>query len=82
MRLDRALVARGLVRSRDRAAELVTDGLVTVDGRVVRKPSTEVPDSARLAAAVDPYVSRAAHKLAGALDDSATPIGRRVLCAT
>ncbi len=81
MRLDRALVARGLVRSRDRAAELVTDGLVTVDGRVVRKPSTEVPDSARLAAAVDPYVSRAAHKLAGALDDSATPVGRRVLDA-
>lgn len=71
-RLDAELVRRGLARSRARAAELVAAGRVTVDEAVARKPSQPVPDDAALAVAddaADPgYVSRAAYKLAGALD--------------
>ena len=36
-RLDAALPARGLARSRTHAATLIADGLVTVDGRPVRQ---------------------------------------------
>ncbi|WP_062314741.1 TlyA family RNA methyltransferase [Demequina rhizosphaerae] len=69
MRLDRALVARGLVPSRTRAQELIAAGAVTVDGAVASKPALEVGDDAAVeVAAPDQYVSRAAHKLLGALD--------------
>ena len=68
-RLDAALAARGLARSRTHAAALISDGLVTVDGRGVVKPSTAVSDDAVLAVAgADHYVSRAAHKLVAGLD--------------
>ncbi|MCT9821167.1 TlyA family RNA methyltransferase [Microbacterium sp. W1N] len=68
-RLDAALAARGLARSRTHAAQLIEQGLVTVDGRGVVKPSTKVDDTADLAvAASDHYVSRAAHKLIAGLD--------------
>ncbi len=81
MRLDQALVARGLTRSRGRAAELIAGGLVTVSGVVVTKAATAVPEDAEVVAAADPYVSRAAYKLLGALTDSGTPIPQRVLDA-
>ncbi|HEX5729690.1 TlyA family RNA methyltransferase [Microbacterium sp.] len=69
VRLDSALPARGLARSRTHAATLIAEGLVTVDGRPVVKPSTQVSDDARIeVAATDHYVSRAAHKLIAALD--------------
>lgn len=69
MRLDAALTARGLVRSRTQAARLIADGLVTVDGRAVLKASARVGDAQELAVtASDDYVSRAAHKLIAALD--------------
>ena len=68
-RLDAALAARGLARSRTHAASLIGDGLVSVDGRPVVKPSTQVSDDAVLeVAATDHYVSRAAHKLIAGLD--------------
>jgi 23S rRNA (cytidine1920-2'-O)/16S rRNA (cytidine1409-2'-O)-methyltransferase len=68
-RLDAALAARGLARSRTHAASLITSGLVTVDGRPVVKPSTLVGDEVDLAVAgADHYVSRGAHKLIAALD--------------
>ncbi|SEJ70150.1 TlyA family RNA methyltransferase [Demequina mangrovi] len=69
MRLDRALVARGLVTSRTRAQELIAAGAVEVDGVAVVKASLDVADDARVeVTADDGYVSRAAHKLIGALD--------------
>ncbi|AUG30136.1 MULTISPECIES: TlyA family RNA methyltransferase [Microbacterium] len=81
VRLDAALAARGLSRSRTQAARDIEAGLVTVDGVPVVKPSTPVADDAVLAVAgADHYVSRAAHKLIAALD--AFPIrvdGRRCL---
>ena len=44
-RLDRALVARGLARSRTQAQALVRDRRVTVDGQVAARTSTPVSDA-------------------------------------
>ena len=68
-RLDRALVERGLARSRSQAQELIRAGRVTLDGREDLRASDLVEDGDRLEARTDPWVSRAAHKLLGALDD-------------
>lgn len=68
-RLDAALAARGLARSRTHAAGLIADGLVSVDGVPVVKASTKVgPDAVLTVAGADHYVSRAAHKLIAGLD--------------
>ncbi len=80
-RLDRLLLTSGLARSRSQARAMVAAGDVQVDGVVVTKPSATVPDGARLTATTDPYVSRAAHKLLGALDDFGLVVGGRVLDA-
>jgi 23S rRNA (cytidine1920-2'-O)/16S rRNA (cytidine1409-2'-O)-methyltransferase len=69
LRLDAALAARGLARSRTHAARLVAEGSVTVDGLGVVKPSMKVGDDQVIAVArPDHYVSRAARKLQAALD--------------
>jgi 23S rRNA (cytidine1920-2'-O)/16S rRNA (cytidine1409-2'-O)-methyltransferase len=87
MRLDRALVARQLSRSRTRAHHVIKDGAVWVNDQVTTKPSREVADTDDIAvqAHADQYVSRAAYKLLGALDDCAplglTIAGRRSLDA-
>lgn len=80
-RLDAAIASRGLARSRTHAASLIADGLVTVDGRIVVKPSTPVEDAASIEiAASDHYVSRAAHKLLTGLDTfGIDPAGRVAL---
>ena len=68
-RLDAAVAARSLARSRSHAAQLIEAGLVSVDGTPVVKPSTRVSDIQEITvAASDYYVSRAAHKLIAALD--------------
>lgn len=68
-RLDAALAERGIARSRTHAARLIADGLVTVDGLPVVKPSVRVAATSTVAVAkLDHYVSRAAHKLIAALD--------------
>jgi len=70
IRLDQLLLNAGLVASRSRARDAIARGTVTVDGRVVTKPSAGFPASAVLAIN-DPaqaYVSRAALKLTAALD--------------
>jgi 23S rRNA (cytidine1920-2'-O)/16S rRNA (cytidine1409-2'-O)-methyltransferase len=70
-RLDAELVRRGLARSREQAASLVADGLVTVGGQAARKPATQVtPDDPiviREREASPGYASRGGVKLAGAL---------------
>lgn len=85
-RLDQALVARGLARSRTHAAALISEGRVTSDGQVLSKASLQVEDSKDLAVEhteQDSYVSRAGHKLAGALDafPAITVAGKRCLDA-
>jgi 23S rRNA (cytidine1920-2'-O)/16S rRNA (cytidine1409-2'-O)-methyltransferase len=74
LRLDAELVRRGLARSRDHASELIAAGRVSVSGATATKPATAVGTDVALVVAPDPaipggeeYVSRGAHKLAGAL---------------
>lgn len=68
-RLDAALAARGLTKSRTTAARLIADGLVSVNGVPVVKASAKVrADQSITIAGADHYVSRAAHKLIAALD--------------
>lgn len=80
-RLDAAVAARGLARSRTHAAQLITAGLVSVDGHPVVKASVKVGDDQQIAvAASDHYVSRAAHKLLAALDGFGVDVtGRQCL---
>lgn len=78
-RLDAAMAARGLARSRTHAVALIAAGLVTVDGRAVVKASTPVTDDADIAvASADHYVSRAAHKLIAGLDAFDVDVAGRV----
>lgn len=78
-RLDAAVAARGLARSRTHAAQLIEAGLVSVDGRPVVKPAARVEESQEVAvAASDHYVSRAAHKLLAALDAFHVDVAGRV----
>ncbi len=63
-RLDQALVERGILNSRTRAARAIASGSVTVDGAVVTKASFGVaPSTVIVCNDVDEWVSRAAHKL-------------------
>ena len=72
MRLDVALVERGMARSRTHAASLVEAERVIVAGMPARKASQPVTEDSEIKVleAID-YVSRAGHKLAGALDEFA-----------
>jgi len=68
-RADLLLVERGLFESRARAQAAIAAGLVTADGKVVRKPSETIADKAAIAATpAHPWVSRGGVKLAGALE--------------
>lgn len=79
MRLDRAVHARGLARSRSHAQQLIAAGTVLVGGHVETKPSRDIGDDevVTVTSHAGRYVSRAAHKLAGALE-SFVPRGLRV----
>jgi 23S rRNA (cytidine1920-2'-O)/16S rRNA (cytidine1409-2'-O)-methyltransferase len=82
VRLDRALVERGLARSRGQAAEAISAGRVTVNDVVARRPARTVSADDRLeVSGADHYVSRAAHKLAAALAASGVVVPPRVLDA-
>ncbi|MGL5405712.1 MAG: TlyA family RNA methyltransferase [Propionibacteriaceae bacterium] len=77
MRLDVVLVERGLVKSRTRARSLIESGQVSVAGEIVTRSSFDVSEAAQIQVVDDGWVSRAAHKLIGALDDAGiTPRGR------
>jgi 23S rRNA (cytidine1920-2'-O)/16S rRNA (cytidine1409-2'-O)-methyltransferase len=83
-RLDQALVARGLARSRTHAAALIAEGKVSSAGQVLAKASLQVEEDKPLEVdhdERDTYVSRAGHKLAGALDafPEVQPEGKRCL---
>src|SRR5690606_22364628 len=68
-RLDRLLVARGLVATRSRARDLITRGKVTVDGVSVAKPGLEISEDAEVSISdgANEFVSRGAQKLEAAL---------------
>lgn len=71
LRLDAELVRRGLASSRERAAQLIADGRVRVSGATATKPATGVTTDVAIVVTDSEhgpdYVSRGAHKLAGAL---------------
>ena len=69
VRLDQALVAQGLVPSRQRAQAMVRAGLVRVGGALADRPDQMVdPDVSIDLDRVKTYVSRGGDKLAAALD--------------
>jgi 23S rRNA (cytidine1920-2'-O)/16S rRNA (cytidine1409-2'-O)-methyltransferase len=70
MRLDSALVARGLVDSRTKAQRRIRGGDVTVEGIVVTKTSHEVAEDIAIEISGAPdYVGRGALKLLAALEE-------------
>ncbi len=90
VRLDRELVRRGLLPSREQALAAIAAGRVRVGGQPADKPARAVAgdDLIELADGDDPgYASRGAYKLAGALEAfgaGAAPLrvaGRRCLDA-
>ena len=87
VRVDRELVRRGLVRSREEALAAVAANRVQVDGAPVRKASTLVRADQRLIVGGPPprFVSRGGEKLVHALDAfeplGVDPRGLRVLDA-
>jgi len=77
-RLDRALVERGLVASRERAQAMVRAGLVRVAGVTMGEPDRLVTAEQLIeVAGTTSYVSRGGEKLAAALDAFAIDPGGR-----
>jgi 23S rRNA (cytidine1920-2'-O)/16S rRNA (cytidine1409-2'-O)-methyltransferase len=69
IRLDQALVERGLSGSRERAKRAILAGQVRVNGQPARKPSDSIkPDDALTLDAGEKFVSRGGHKLEHALE--------------
>ena len=68
-RLDKLLVEKGVVQSRERARALIMEGRVAVDGQTLEKPGTLVKVDAHLQIRGEdlPYVSRGGLKLEAAL---------------
>ena len=71
VRVDRLLVDRGLVESRERGQALILAGQVLVNGQKQDKAGALVPEDAelRILGEVLPYVSRGGLKLAAALKE-------------
>ncbi len=68
MRIDRLLVDRGLVESREKAARYIMAGEVMVDGQRIEKAGALVPSDGDIELkGRSPYVSRGGEKLAHAL---------------
>lgn len=71
MRIDKLLYLRGFVPSRTRAASLIAEGSVTADGRLIKKPSEDIPENALITVEESEalhYVGRGALKLRAALN--------------
>lgn len=69
VRLDVALVERGIVDSRSKAQRLIGNGKVQVNGVDAVKSSIKVSDDDVIDADLgDDYVSRGAYKLVGAFE--------------
>src|SRR5580704_6519538 len=78
-RLDRLLVDRGLVESREKAQALIMAGEVLLNGQKASKPGQSVDDQASLEVlARPPYVSRGGFKLAGALKHFALDVTGKI----
>jgi 23S rRNA (cytidine1920-2'-O)/16S rRNA (cytidine1409-2'-O)-methyltransferase len=86
-RLDKMLVDRGFVKSRERARALIMEGKISVAGKKAEKAGTMVGADAEVTVEDDvPYVSRGGLKLESALDffgmDPAGKIVMDIGCST
>jgi 23S rRNA (cytidine1920-2'-O)/16S rRNA (cytidine1409-2'-O)-methyltransferase len=79
-RLDRLLVDRGLVESREKAQALIMAGEVRINGQKASKPgqSVDAESAALEVLARPPYVSRGGFKLAGALKHFAIDVAGKI----
>lgn len=79
MRLDVALVERGLFPSREKAQRAIMAGQILLGGQKADKAGTPVPDDATLEVlGTDKYVGRGGLKLEGALDHFQIPVEGRI----
>ncbi len=81
-RLDVLCVSLGLVESRTKSKNLISEGKVSVDGKIIKKPSELVDENSAVSIihSEDEYVSRGAYKLLGALKAFEVEIKNRI-CA-
>ena len=79
-RIDRLVVERGLVETREKAQALIMAGNVLVNETPVTKPGTAIDENVdiRLKAAPHPYVSRGGLKIEGPVRAFRIPILDRV----
>ena len=69
IRLDQALVERGLCDSREKAKRFILAGQVRINGHPAKKPSDNIrPADEIILDAADKFVSRGGHKLEHALE--------------
>jgi len=68
-RLDKLLVDKGIIPTREKARALIIAGKVAVEGRLIDKPGTKIDIEAQIQLKGEtlPYVSRGGEKLEGAL---------------
>jgi len=69
-RIDKLLVEKGIIQSRERARAFIMAGKVMVKGQTIDKPGTkvEIGDELQVKGSDQPYVSRGGIKLEGALN--------------
>ncbi|MDA8374140.1 MAG: TlyA family RNA methyltransferase [Actinomycetota bacterium] len=81
-RLDKALVERGLARSREDAERLISLGKVRVNGALADKAARQVKraDAILVASEGASYVGRGAYKLLGALDELGIDVSGLEVC--
>ncbi len=82
MRLDLYLSDAALARSRSEAKSLILEGAVSVNGKVITKPSHDVTDTDEVSVSADnkKYVSRGGYKLEGAFNAfDCSPSGKLAL---
>ncbi len=80
MRIDVYLVSAGYAPSRESAKRLIEEGLVTLDGKVITKPSSEVVGAPDITVTPKKYVGRGGEKMEAALSAfNIDPKGLRVL---
>ena len=80
MRIDVYLVSAGYAPSRESAKRLIEEGLVTLDGKVITKPASEVIGTPDITVTPKKYVGRGGEKMEAALSAfDIDPTGLRVL---
>lgn len=80
MRIDLYLVEKGLVKSRERAKELIKSGKIIADGKVISKPSVDVNDGVNIEITGEQlkYVGRGGLKLEKALTEFNIDLSNRI----